>query len=148
MARIDITLELRQFVDTIATRNTYHGNRISKSLMDMIEIEVREDGAGVLAPYWFSVMEQGRGPRKSTKDHELWKKIYAWMRKRNMFKSRTETGRINEAKSLTWYINKYGNEQFRRKVFIDVYTAAREETIETVGQKYLIMAEQLTEEIL
>ena len=148
MARIDITPELRQFVDTIATRNTYHGNRISKSLMDMIEIEVREDGAGVLAPYWFPVFEHGRGPRKSNKDHELWKKIYQWMRKRNMFKSKTEAGRINEAKGLTWYINKYGWQQFRSKVFVDIYTQARDETIEAVSNKYVLSMEQITQEIL
>ncbi len=144
----EIVEELKRFVNEIGQKSMFSGQRISQSLLDKLEIEERENGAGVLAPFWFPVLQKGRGPRKNTKDHQLWKKIFAWMQHRNMFQSVTEAGRVSEAKRMTWYINKYGNKHFRSGRFIDIYEAAREETIERIEKKYGEQIDKITKEIL
>lgn len=148
MARPDYKQHLDRMVATIASRTTYYGQPISPSIMRLITVEVRKNGAGVLAPDWLGVTERGRGPRKSTKDHGLQAKIHAWMRRRNMFRSRTPEGQQAEARSLTWYINKFGNQQFRSKVFIDIYTKAREQCIKDVTAEYGIVVNKITMDIL
>lgn len=146
--RKQITERLERMVQEISTRNTYSGGKISSSIIEMLKLEEREDGVGVLAPFWLSVTERGRGPRKSSTDSGLAQKLYRWMAKRNMFKSRTEKGKINEAKGLAWYINKYGNKQFREKAFTDIYTSARESAIKDITEEYGKMAIQITKDIL
>lgn len=47
-----------------------------KSVADLIEVEMRQDGAGVLAPFWVPVLEKGRAPRKNNTDHQLYKKVF------------------------------------------------------------------------
>ncbi len=145
---LDLKTPLDKMVKTIGQKNTYHGNRISDSIMRMIEVEMRISGAGVLAPYWLGVMERGRGPRKSAKDHNLAAKIFAWMRKRNMFRSRTPEGQLAEAKSMTWYINKYGNQHFRSKQFVDIYKSAREQCVMDVTEEYGREISKITQDIL
>jgi len=132
----DIEPILKEFIANIANKNGYYGNKIPDSIMRMIEIEITEDSQGVLAPYWLPVLEHGRGPRRSNKDSGLVKIIYKWMEKRNMFRSATPQGKFNEAKSMTWYINKYGNKHFQSRVFVDVYTSERQKTIEKINAKY------------
>lgn len=135
-------------VQTIGNKNTYYGNRISDSIMRLITVEVRQNGAGVLAPYWLGVTQRGRGPRRNTKDHGLQAKIFAWMRRRNMFRSRTPEGQQAEAKSMTWYINKHGNQQFRSKVFIDIYEQARKQCVRDVMREYGLAVGKITQDIL
>ena len=144
----NIRPELERLVAVIATRPTYYGQRVSKTIMDMMEIEIRANGGGVLAPYWLSVLQTGRPPRKNKMDHELWKTIHKWMDKRGLFRSRTAAGRINEAKSMTWYINKYGNVHFRRGVYIDIYETARNQCIDAVVRKYGDLEFSITKQIL
>jgi len=104
--------------------------------MKMFAIEETYTTAGITVPFWISVLERGRGPRKSNKDHGLWKIIFRWMEKHNMFKAKSASGRVNEAKSMTWYINKYGNKHFRSKTFIDIYHTERDKTVEKVFDKF------------
>ena len=148
MKGVDLKPELQELIDNIAKRNMYSGNKISESIMKLFEIEVRDDGAGILVPYWLSVLERGRGPRKSTKSHDLWKIIYRWMEQRNMFKSGTAKGKINEAKSVTWYINKYGNKQFRSNTYIDIYKSEREKTIKKIDEKFSHAIDKITMEVI
>lgn len=148
MIGLDLKPELQELIDNIAKRNMYSGNKISDSIMRMFEIEVRNDGAGILVPYWLGVLERGRGPRKSTKSSGLFKIIYRWMEKRNMFRSRTAKGKLNEAKGMTWYINKYGNQQFRNKVFIDIYQSERKKTIEKIDKKFDLLIGKITMEVI
>jgi len=148
MARIDLLPHFNAFISSIAARNTYGGNPVSPSIMRMITAEIRADGGGVIAPYWLGVLERGRGKRKSNKDHGLVNIIYAWMNKRNMFKSHTDKCKWNEAKGMTWYINKYGNQQFRNHVFIDIYTTAREKTIADIQAEYSLAIHKITKDIL
>lgn len=148
MYGIDLKPELEEFVKIISSKNMYSGNTIPESVMKLFEIEIREDGGGVLVPYWISVLQKGRGPRVNNKDWQLWKKIYGWMERKNLFKSRTSAGRISEAKSLTWYINKYGNQHFRSKVFVDIYETATKEFIEKMNKKYSYAIDKITSEIL
>jgi hypothetical protein len=148
MIGIDLKPELQEMIDLIAQKNSYSGNKISPSIMAMFQIEITELHDGILVPYWLSVVEHGRGPRKSTVDTKLWKKIYAWMEKHNMFKSRTNEGKVREAKSVTWYINKYGNKHFRSKVFVDIYTSVRKQTIEKIDKKFSQHISKITMEVL
>jgi len=148
MIGIDLKPELQELIDNISKKNMYSGNRISDSIMKMFEIEVRNDGAGILVPFWISVLQRGRGPRKSTKNYNLWRIIYNWMQRRNMFRSGTSKGKINEAKFVTWYINKYGNKQFRSKTFVDIYETERKKTIEKIDKKFGSAIDKITMEVL
>jgi len=145
---LTIRPELEELIRNISQRNAYGGNRISQSIMDKFEIEETDHSAGILVPFWLPVTERGRGPRKNSKDHGLVYKIYDWMRRRNMFRAVTEEGKMREAKFITWYINKYGNKQFRNKVFVDIYTTERRKTIEKINAKYGIFISKITAEIL
>ena len=127
--------DLDALIKAIAQKNSLYGNKISPSIMAKFIIEERVDGAGVLVPYWISVLQKGRGPRKGTKSHGLAKKIYKWMAKNSMFKSSTVKGKLAEARFMTWYINKYGNKQFRYRVFIDIYETERKKTIVRINAK-------------
>jgi hypothetical protein len=70
------------------------------------------------------------------------------MEKRNMFKSGTSKGKVKEAKFVTWYINKHGNQQFRNKTYIDVYTEVRKQTIEKIDKKFGDKISKITMEVL
>ena len=144
----DLNTELQQFIDNIGKRNMYSGNKIPESIMKQFVIAEDDYHIGIEAPYWLSVLERGRGPRRSTKDHGLWKKIYNWMQRKNMFRSGTEKGKINEAKGLTWYINKHGNEQFRKKVYIDIYNSERRLLIEKIDERFNFFIGKITMDIL
>ena len=148
MIGIDLKPELQELINNIAKRNMYSGNKISDSIMKLFEIEVRDTGAGILVPYWISVLQRGRGPRRSTKSSGLVKIIYRWMQKRNMFKSNTAKGKLNEAKYLTWYINKYGNQQFRSKTFVDIYETERKKTIEKIDNKFSLIIGKITMDVI
>ena len=148
MLGIDLKPELEEMVKLIGQRNSYSGNKISDSIMRMFTVEITELHDGILVPYWLSVLERGRGPRKSTKDSGLFKKIYRWMEKRNMFKSTTSKGKLSEAKYMTWYINKYGNQQFRNKTYIDIYNTVRKETIAKIDKKFGFAINKITMDVI
>ena len=140
--------ELQELIDNISKKNMYSGNRISDSIMKLFEIEVRDDGAGILVPYWLGVLQRGRGPRKSNKNSGLIKIIYRWMEKRNMFRSTTAKGRLGEARFMTMYINKYGNKQFRNNVFIDIYETERKKTIKKIDDKFGLLIGKITMDVI
>lgn len=148
MKGIDLTPELEELIRNISQKNMYYGNKIPESIMRMFVIETTDTSAGILVPYWLGVLQRGRGARKSTQSSGLWKRIYAWMEKRNMFESKTAKGKINEAKFLTWYINKYGNKHFRSNVFIDIYETERKKTIKKIEDKYDIFLSKITYDVL
>ena len=148
MIGIELKPELEELIRNISQKNMYSGNKIPESIMRQFEIETTDTSAGILVPYWLSVLEHGRGKRRSNKDSGLVNKIYAWMQKRNMFRSVTAKGKMNEAKFLTWYINKYGNKQFRSKVFVDIYTAERKKTIEKINQKFSLAIGKITMQVI
>jgi hypothetical protein len=144
----DLKPELKSMIDGISRRNTYYGNRISDSILRMLVIEETELNCGVVAPYWLGVLERGRGVRKSSKSSGLVNIIYRWMEKRGMFKSVTAEGKRNEAKRMTWYINKHGNQQFRNKTFVDIYTSERKIAIERINEKFVSQISKITMDIL
>lgn len=145
---IDLKPELEELIKNISQKNLYYGNRIPDSIMKQFEIVESEQSAGILVPFWLPVVERGRGPRRNSKDHGLVYKIYDWMRRRNMFRSATDEGRMREARFVTWYINKYGNKQFRSKVFVDVYTTERQKTMEKIYKKYGIFISEITKQVI
>jgi hypothetical protein len=144
----DLKPELQELINNISRKNTFYGNKIPDSIMRLFAIEEIDFNAGITVPYWIGVLERGRGPRRSTKDHGLIKIIYNWMQKRGMFRSATAKGKLNEARSLTWYINKYGNVHFRSKIFIDVYESERKKTIEKIDKKFNTAISKITMDVL
>jgi len=140
--------ELMELIRNISEKNMYSGNKISDSIMRMFAIEETDLNCGIIVPYWLGVLERGRGPRRSSTDTGLWKRIYRWMEKRSMFNSGDEKGKIREAKYVTYYINKYGNQQFRNKTFIDVYTTERKKTIAKIEEKFSKEISKITTDIL
>lgn len=146
--KIDLKPELEELIKNISQKNLYYGNRIPDSIIKQFEIVESEQSAGILVPFWLPVVERGRGPRRNSKDHGLVYKIYDWMRRRNMFRSATDEGRMREARFVTWYINKYGNKQFRSKVFVDVYTTERQKTMEKIYKKYGIFISEITKQVI
>ena len=148
MPLIDIKAELDELVRNISTKNMYSGNKIPDSIMDMFTVEIRNDGGGVLVPYWLGVLERGRGPRRGNVDTGLYKKIYKWMAKHNLFKSSDAKARLREAKYMTLYINKYGNRQFRSKTFVDIYTTVRKQTIEKIDKKFGEVIGKITYDVI
>jgi len=140
--------EMAELIQNISQKNMYSGNKISESIMRQFEIEEKEYSIGILVPFWLSVTERGRGPRRSSKDYGLWKIIYRWMERRNLFRSGIAKVRIREAKFITWYINKYGNKQFRNKIFVDIYTTERKNIIEKIDKKFGDYISKITMEVL
>jgi len=148
MIGINLKPELEEMIKLISQRNMYSGNKIPDSIMKMFEIEITELHDGILVPYWLGVLERGRGPRKSNVDTGLYKKIYRWMEKHNLFKSSDTTARLREAKFMTLYINKYGNKQFRSKTFVDIYTTVRKQTIEKIDKKFGEVIGKITMDVI
>ena len=140
--------ELDLLIKNIGNKNGYYGNKISPSIMRMFHVELRADGAGILVPYWIGVLQKGRGPRKSSKSSGLQKKIYAWMQRKGMFKSSTAKGKQNEARAMTWYINKYGNQHFRSKVFLDVYETETKKTIRRIDHKFSLLIGNVMSDVI
>lgn len=137
---------LDEFVSEMFSQwKTFQGNSASDGMKRLVSKEVNEVSAKAVAPYWFPVFQYGRGVRKtnSTEWVEIagvpmstfQRAIYEWMTKKSLFTSKTERGRLNEAKGLAWYINKYGNAHFRSGKFIDVY----EGLIKKYAQKFTQM---------
>jgi hypothetical protein len=144
----DLKPEMQELINNISQKNTYSGNKISESIMRLFQVEETDRNCGVLVPFWISVTQKGRGPRRSSTNYNLWKRMFRWMEKNNMFKSATTEGRISEAKSVTWYINKYGNKQFRNKVFIDIYETERKKTIEKIDKKFSQAISKITMDVI
>ena len=144
----DVKPELKDMIAKIASRSMFGGRKIPASVMAMFVIEETDTNCGVLVPYWIAVFQKGRGPRKGNKDFGLWKIIYKWMEKHSMFKSAKPEGKISEAKSMTWYINKYGNQHFRSQQFIDIYETARKEAIVVIENKFAGVIDKITMDVI
>jgi hypothetical protein len=125
--------EVRAVIDTYVKAI---GDKIPRSLADLIHVETENDGFQVMVPYWFPIVEYGRGPRKNTEDHKLVERIYKWMAARNMFKSETDKGKQNEARQMTWYINHYGTSQFRKKIYRDIYNTETDLAKRMIEEKF------------
>lgn len=138
----------QRMINRISQRNTFYGNKVSPTIMRMFIIESRQHGGGVLVPPWISVLQEGRGPRKGTKDSGLRFTIYKWMQKKGMFRSSTPQGKVNEARFMAMYINKYGNAHFRSKRFIDIYDSEVKKTIEEIDREYSLAIDKITSDII
>lgn len=146
----DIKPELQQLTQAISTKPMYRGSKIPASVMAMFEIHETQSSCGLLVPAWFSVFENGRGPWRGTNigNPLLRVKIYNWMKKRNLFRSSTEAGKRGEAFVIARHINKFGNEQYRNHIHIDVYTTEREKTIKEIDQKFSVLINKITKEVI
>jgi len=141
---------LEELQKNIGQKNTFYGNKVSPTIMKLFEVETRQDGAGLLVPYWIGVTQRGRGPRIHPKDHNLKGKMKAWMQKRGMLTAKTQRGRNNQVKSMVWYINHYGNKQFNlgNPKYIDIYDTERKITIKKIDNQFGLMIGKITTDIL
>lgn len=144
----DIKPELNSLIQAIGTKSMFYGNKIPPSVLALFTIEETQNNAGILVPFWISTLQRGRGPRRSNKSSGLNKIIYKWMEKRGMFRSLTAKGKLNEARFLTLYINKYGNAHFRSKIFIDIWETEREKTIQEIDRKFSLMIGKITMDVI
>jgi hypothetical protein len=144
--------------DIFAKGKSFYNAPLSLSLKPLVHVEGDKNSGKVIVPRWFPVTQKGRGPRKTTKT--TWTNfkgyemstfqlaIYLWLEKKNGFESTTDAGKINEAKGLAWYINKYGNKHYRSGVYIDIYdTLVKELTIE-VRKQFMVEAVRITSELV
>ena len=150
MFGIDLKPELDEMVKLIGQRPVYRGRKISDSIMKMFAVEITEFHDGVLAPYWISVVERGRGPwRGQNIGNPLLKvRIYNWMQKHNLFTKGTEAGSMGEAFAIAKKITKEGNKQFREGVYVDVYNSVRAETIKKIDKKFGFAINKITMEAI
>lgn len=132
----------------LSESKSYHGHSLT-GLRPLFQVEGGRDSATIYAPYWVDALQRGRGARKSNKTtwsnlngyemSALQLALYRWMEKHNSFRSSTEKGKINDAKSLAFYINKYGTKQYREGKYIDIYDTiikqAAEQLYEDVGRE-------------
>jgi hypothetical protein len=146
----DLKPEMQDLIKRISVRATYYGNKMPDSVMRQFVVEETELNCGVLVPYWISVFQRGRGARKSTTESGLVKRIYNWMEKHNLFSAKAKTiqQKMNQAKSVTWYINKYGNAHFRSKVFVDIYETERKVTISNIQKVFSSEIDKITMDVL
>lgn len=138
----------QRMINRIGQRNTFYGNKVSPTIMRMFEIEVRQNGGGVLVPPWISVLQDGRGPRRGTQKTAFLIHIYKWMEKRGMFRTNTPQGKLGEARFMAMYINKYGNAHFRSKRYIDIYDSEVKKTIEEIDREYSLAIDKITSDII
>ena len=146
----DLNNEMKELIANISKRNLYRGNRIPDEIMRQFVVEEDDSHIAILVPYWLEVLQKGRGPwRGSNVGTPLLRvRIYDWMKKHNLFKSTTESGKKGEAFVIARYINKYGNEQFRKKVYVDVYDTERDKTIKKIDEKFGILIGQMTKDVI
>lgn len=145
----ELVMICNDMVDEIFTKGrTFYNKPLSSTLRPLVEVVVTERGAKVEVPFWFPVQQYGRGIRKSNVYQGFDIAIYNWMKKRNMFKSKTTEGQIREAKSVAWYINKYGNKHYRSGRYIDIYDTIVKETTEKVVEMYGNYALKISSEMV
>ena len=157
------TLNVKQILDDLvndmfAQGKTYYGGPIT-SLRPLVIVEGDKDKGRVLVPFWWSVMQKGRGPRRSNSTEwtniggrdvsKFQRAIYEWMGKHGRFTAKTDKGKINEAKSVAWYINKHGNRHYRDGKYIDIYdtlvTKTVDEAVRQVGNEAYRITSQLVQ---
>lgn len=142
---LNVSDRLKKLVEDIfAQGKTIHGRNIAGKELTVVEGD--KISGRVLVPFWLPVFQYGRGPMKDTTTKwetfngyslsSFQRAIYTWMEKYNLFESRTDKGKINEAKGLAWYINKYGNKQYRDGRYIDIYDTLTNKAIDDITNDY------------
>jgi hypothetical protein len=157
MATLNVSERMKQLVDEIfAQGKTIHGRPIAGK--ELVVVEGDQRSGKILVPYWFSIWEHGRGKR--TRSDTTWESfngaqmskmqiaIYKWMEKHSLFESRTEKGKINEAKGLTWYINKYGNKHKRNGTYLDIYTSLTTKLVNDITKDVADYALKITSDLI
>ena len=159
ISNVDIKARCEELVtEMFAKGKTFHGKPLSSSFKPMIAVEGNKNAAKILVPYWWPVTQYGRGKRRTTKTEWTNFKgaefstfqlaIYMWMEKYNRFKAKTEKGKINEAKSVAWYINKYGDAHKRSGTFIDIYDTLVKQLSEKLTKEVGMVALKITSDFI
>lgn len=105
-----IGVELLRFdVDKVSATG-----KTSKSIH--YEVKSNEDNSRLtfFARQFFSALETGRGPRKSSDYQQYDKSLLEYMEARGLLSGLTQKQKESRAKSLAWYINKHGDETYRK----------------------------------
>jgi hypothetical protein len=102
-----------------------------------LEVIISASHGSLLGAYYIGALEYGRSPRKNIEDQGMWKNIQKWLMARGLPSS------DSNAKSLTWYINKYGTLQYRLGKPSGIISGVINESVierlrNELGDKYLI----------
>jgi hypothetical protein len=164
MATLNVSDRMKQLVDEIFSKGkTIHGRPIAGK--ELVVVQGDEHSGRILVPYWFSIWEHGRGRGKSTKTNwentgfynrkgepirlsTFQKAIYEWMGKYGLFESRTDKGKIYEAKYLAMYINKYGNKHKRNGTYLDIYTSLTTKLVNDITKDVADFALKITSDLI
>lgn len=87
--------------------------KTERSINYKIESDTDTDRLLLLARPFFSALETGRGPRKSSQYKEYDKSLLEYMEARGLLSGLTKKQKESRAKSLAWYINKHGDKTYR-----------------------------------
>jgi hypothetical protein len=116
LSRISATGETKESIDYKVT---------STDASDKLVIFARE---------FFSSIETGRGPRKSSQDHGFKDKMLEYMKAKGIGSNLTEKKREQLAKFLVWKINKEGDKTFKQGGRV-VYTPTLNKLVEELRRE-------------
>lgn len=128
---------LYDFLETLRKKLAERIPDATGKTSESLEVIVSANQGSLLGAYYIGALEYGRSPRKNIEDQGMWMAIQKWMRARGLPSS------DSNAKSLTWYINKYGTLQYRlgkpSGIISDVINESVIEKLrDEFGDKYLI----------
>lgn len=94
------------------------GSNATGKTSTSVQYSVSEDGTKTTLfvygrPFIFTV-ETGRGPRKSTRSYNLASNILEWLETTGKVSGLSQIQKESKAKSLTWFINKFGTKLYRQ----------------------------------
>lgn len=98
---------LINFLEDIKTRIQQNIPSVTGKTAASLEVVVDESSVLLTGAPWLYALEKGRGPRRGEEDWGMWKNIQEWLSAKGLDSSNSS------AKSLTWWINKYGTELYR-----------------------------------
>lgn len=151
---------IQSFVKTIYDNIGKNEPKVKK-YMDYIKTNY---GAKILTTSWFFTFEKGRGKRKSTQRSQpdetisgqklsaFEARLYRWMEKRGKLTAKTPKGKINQAKSLRYFINKRGTRLYRSGGKKTVYSneineKALNELNEQIGDEAVKIVTEIVDEL-
>ena len=104
-------LGVKALKDDVSKVSATH--KTERSIRYEVEGNESVDRLIIYARAYFSAIETGRGPRKSTQYQEYDKSLLEYMEARGLVSGLTQKQKESKAKSLAWYINKHGDKTYR-----------------------------------
>lgn len=112
--------------------------KTAKSIHYVVESDSDTDRLLVFGREYFSALETGRGPRKSSQYGQYDQSLLEWMEARGMLTGLSARQKQRRAKSLAFLINKHGDSIYReggREVYSDTLKKLTRELSETLTKE-------------